>query len=257
VRPHAVELTNLILKQEKYMRRPFGTLAVIAGLLIAAPSLWAKTFYLKNGEEIECQSYRQQGDRMYVQINNETRLDFALDEVDFKKTPKIKPGNKDRKVKQSADTNVDAKAIRVTELTDPLPEGTTWWKAGDTPDDYQPGTPQLQEELSAIYAKYNEAAQSGDFNQVARYMPEHQAKRSMELLAKVKDKKERQLRKKTLQEMAVKDFSGQKCAVSPDGTIAALAGKGKAIKGSKYQEAKGTVKFLKENGSWKVAFQIW
>lgn len=239
------------------MRGLFVTLSVLAGLLFASSSLWAKTFYLKNGEEIECQSYRQQGDRIIVRINDETVVDFALDEVDFKKTPKIKPGNKDRKVKRSAVTNVDSKAIHVTELTDPLPEDTTWWTAGDTPADYQPGTPQLQEELSAIYARYNEAAQSGDFEQVVKYMPEYQAKRSMELLAKVKDNNERLVRKQTLKEMAVKDFSTQKCAVSPDGTIAALAGKGKTMKKGTYREAPGTVKFLKENGTWKVSFQIW
>lgn len=238
------------------MRRSFVTLTVIAGFFFASPSLWAKSFYLKNGEEIECQSYRQQGDMIYVQINNETEVDFALDEVDFRKT-KIKPGNKYRKVKRSANTNVDSKAIHVTEVNDPLPEDTTWWSAGDTPAGYQPSTPQLQNKLSALYEKYNRAAQSGDFNQVVKYMPEYQAKRSMELLAKVRDKKERLLRKKTLQEMAVKDFSAQKCVVSPDGTIAALAGKGKTIKGGKYQESQGTVKFLKENGSWKVGFQIW
>ena len=57
--------------------------------------------------------------------------------------------------------------------------------------------------------------------------------------------------------MAVKNFSAQKCAVSPDGTIAALSGKGKTMKGSKYQDANGTIKFVKENGRWKVSFQIW
>jgi len=239
------------------MRGSFVALAVIAGVLFAAPSLWAKTFYLKNGEEIECQSYRQQGDRIIVRINNETVVDFALDEVDFKRTPKIKPGNTDRKVKRSAGASVDAKALRVTELTDPLPEDTTWWSAGDTPADYQPGTPELQDELSAIYAQYNEAAQAGDFKQVAKYMPEYQAKRSLELLAKVKDKNELLVRTQTLKEMAVKDFSAQKCAVSPDGKIAALAGRGKTMKGGTYREAPGTVKFLKENGTWKVGFQIW
>ena len=239
------------------MRGSFVTLTVISGLLFASPSLWAKTLYLKNGEEIDCQSYRQEGDRIHVRINSETEVDFTFDEVDFKKTPKIKPGNKDRKVKRPATTNVDAKAPRVTELTDPLPEDTTWWSAGNTPADYQPGTPELQGELSAIYAKYNEAAQSGDFNQVARYMPEYQAKRSMELMAKVQDKNERLVRTQTLKEMAVKDFSSQKCAVSPDGTIAALAGKGKRMKEGTYREAHGTVKFVRENGAWKVGFQIW
>jgi hypothetical protein len=239
------------------MRESFVALAVITGVLFAAPSLWAKTFYLKNGEEIECQSYRQQGDRIIVRINNETVVDFALEEVDFKKTPGIKPGNADRKAKRSVGASVGAKALRVTELTDPLPEDITWWSAGATPADYQPGTPELQDELSALYAQYNEAAQSGDFKQIARYMPEYQANRSLELLAKVQDKNELLVRTQTLKEMAIKDFSAQKCAVSPDGTIAALAGRGKKMKGGAYREAPGTVKFLKENGTWKVGFQIW
>ena len=101
------------------------------------------------------------------------------------------------------------------------------------------------------------AAQAGNFNEVVKYMPKYQAQKSLESLSKVKDKNERLMRKKVLQEMAVKGFTVTRCAVSPDGKIAALAGKGKRINGGKYQETNGTVKFLNENGNWKVAFQIW
>ena len=88
-------------------------------------------------------------------------------------------------------------------------------------------------------------------------MPKYQAQKSLESLSRVKDKNERLMRKKVLQGMAVKGFTVGKCAISPDGKIAALAGKGKRITDGKYRETNGTVKFLNENGSWKVAFQIW
>jgi hypothetical protein len=133
----------------------------------------------------------------------------------------------------------------------------TYWSAGETPEGYRPGTAQLQKNLASVYEKYNRAAQAGDFNEVAKYMPKHQAQKSMALLSKVKDKTELLKRKKVLQEMAVKAFTVIKCTVSPDGTIAALAGEGKMLRDGKLQDKRGAIKFVREKSNWKVAFQIW
>ena len=240
------------------MRRLFAVVAGIIVTLLVSTTLWAKTVYFKNGDEIDCQSYRQQGDKIVVTINSETEIDFALEEVDFGRTPGIKSeaANKNRKV-TSPVAAIEPEALHVSETTEPPPEDTTWWRAGNTPENYQEGTPQLRKELAAVFVKYNRAAESGAFNEVAKYMPRDQAQQSLEALSKVTDKKERLQRKKNLQGMAVKNMTPQKCALSPDGRIAALTVKGKKMKEGKYQEAHGTVKFLNEEGEWKVSFQIW
>jgi hypothetical protein len=241
------------------MKSLFIVLTVITVSLLFSSSLWAETVYFKNGEEIECQSYRQQDDKVYVNVNSETELDFALEEVDSEKTPGLKPYIAIGKHENHGadDVNTGAQTSHESEALPPPAEQMEYWSAGETPEGYQPGTPLLQKNLAAVFEKYNRAAQAGDFKEVVKYMPKYQAQKSMESLSKVKDKNERLMRKKVLQDMAVRGFIVSRCTISPDGAIAALAGKGKRITGGKYQETKGTVKFLNENGSWKVAFQIW
>ncbi|WP_054696288.1 hypothetical protein [Geotalea toluenoxydans] len=227
--------------------------------LFLSSSLWAKSIYLKDGSEIECQSYRQEGDSIIAQINSETALDFALEEVDFTKTAKAKVsvGKKKQEIKRTANANPEMYTLQEANTTEQPPEDITWWGAGKTPDGYNPGTPEVQKELFQMFEKYNQAARSGDFTAVARYMTTHQAQGTLAALAKVKDKKVLQQRRKVLQSLAVKDFHVQKCAVSPDGKIAALAGVGKKQQGGTYQEAKGTIKLVKESSGWKVALQVW
>ena len=63
----------------------FVTLAVT---LCIVPQLWAKTFYLKNGEQIEYKRYWQKDGRINVLITRDTLVDFAPEEVDMEKTLK-------------------------------------------------------------------------------------------------------------------------------------------------------------------------
>jgi hypothetical protein len=82
------------------MKRLFVVVTVLAATLCIAPQLWAKTFYLKNGEQIEYQRYWQKEGRVYLQINRDTVVDFAPDEVDMEKTVKAaKTGVVKKKVK--------------------------------------------------------------------------------------------------------------------------------------------------------------
>ncbi len=234
-------------------------LALITASLVVSSAVWAKTVYLKNGDEIECESYRQEGEKVFVRINPETEIDFAAEEIDPVKTPLQKPAVKKKTAKaRRADATVaepeggDAGAASWPQTMD-----TALWFAGETPPSYRPGTRVLKKELSAVYEKFNQAALSGNFQETVKYMPKEVARRSLDSLAQVKDKQELLVRRKNMQETAVKKFFAYKCAISPDGKIAALAGTGMAMKGGKYQEANGTVRFVKEEDGWKVSFQIW
>ncbi|HYS43733.1 MAG TPA: hypothetical protein VEM32_07100, partial [Geobacteraceae bacterium] len=60
----------------------------LAATLCIAPQLWAKTFYLKNGEQIKYQRYWQKEGRVYLLINRDTLVDFAPEEVDLEQTAK-------------------------------------------------------------------------------------------------------------------------------------------------------------------------
>lgn len=263
------------------MQRIFLIMALVA-VCLCNQAFAAATVFFKDGSKEVGTSAWSEGNSIYLNKTNEV-YEFPFDEVEMEETLKFnrigkyadkiipdsstkdhqktvvnqEKASQNKKYKMKPTANAAMETVRVTEATAPLPKDTLWWAPGDTPADFLPGTPTLLSELSAVYAKYNQATSSGDFNQVVRYMPQYQAQRSLELLEKVSDKKEKLQRKKNLQEMAVKDFSAQKCAVSPDGTIAALAGRGKTMKGSTYQYANGTIKFEKENDSWKVSFQIW
>lgn len=70
------------------MKGLFVFVTVLAATLCIVPQLWAKTFYLKNGEQIEYQRYWQKEGRVYLQINRDTLVDFAPEEVDLEKTVK-------------------------------------------------------------------------------------------------------------------------------------------------------------------------
>jgi spermidine synthase len=61
---------------------------IAAVLLISTPQLWAKTFYLKNGEQIEYKSYWKKNGRICLLITRDTMIDFAPSEVALNKTRK-------------------------------------------------------------------------------------------------------------------------------------------------------------------------
>jgi hypothetical protein len=84
------------------MKRWVVFVTVVAATLCSAPQLWAKTFYLKNGEEITYRRYWQEKGRVYVQINRDTLVDFAPDEVDLAKTAKAaKTGEAKKKARHA------------------------------------------------------------------------------------------------------------------------------------------------------------
>ena len=88
--------------KEGIMRGSFVLVTVIAATLFISPQVRAKTFYLKNGEQIDYQSYRQKDGRIFVRINRDTEVDFSPEEVDLKKTEKDAKQEKKVRTKKGA-----------------------------------------------------------------------------------------------------------------------------------------------------------
>jgi hypothetical protein len=78
-----------VLQKEDAMGKYLVSFTVLAAaLLLITPQLWAKTFYLKNGEQIEYKSYWKKNGRIYLLITRDTMIDFAPSEVALNKTRK-------------------------------------------------------------------------------------------------------------------------------------------------------------------------
>jgi hypothetical protein len=67
---------------------------------------------LKNGEEIEYQSYRQKNATIYLLINRDTEVEFPVNEVDLAKTVKAAGESKKIKHKQHATRHSAKKAVK-------------------------------------------------------------------------------------------------------------------------------------------------
>lgn len=68
------------------MKKATSILILFAALIFLAQTVTAKTFYLKNGEEIDYQKSWKKNGRIYVLVNRDTLIDFAPGEVDLKRT---------------------------------------------------------------------------------------------------------------------------------------------------------------------------
>ncbi len=80
------------------MKKATAILISFAALLFLAQPVTARTFYLKNGEEIDYQQSWKKNGRIYVLVNRDTLIDFAPEEVDMQKT--YRHGAHEKKVKR-------------------------------------------------------------------------------------------------------------------------------------------------------------
>jgi hypothetical protein len=68
------------------MKKVTAILIALSAIYFLAKPVLARTFYLKNGEEINYQKSWKKNGRIYVLINRDTLIDFAPEEVNLKKT---------------------------------------------------------------------------------------------------------------------------------------------------------------------------
>jgi thioester reductase-like protein len=100
------------INQEGIMKRFIIVMTAFVAIFSLCPQLWAKTFYLKNGEEIEYQSYRQKDAMIYLLINRDTEVEFPVNEVDLAKTLKAVGESKKIKHKLHAKRCSARKAVK-------------------------------------------------------------------------------------------------------------------------------------------------
>ena len=94
------------------MQRFIIVLTVIVATFSIAPLLWAKTFYLKNGDQIEYKSYRQKGGTIYLLITRDTEVAFSASEVDLAKTVKAAAASKKLQHKKHAKRSSVKKTVK-------------------------------------------------------------------------------------------------------------------------------------------------
>lgn len=239
-------------------------LAVSAGLAFGAPTVFFKDGTKEVGSSVWVENnkvYLNKANEIFEYGIDEVRLDETLkfNKLDaFQAAPAVIPRSAPAPTSLPVARRAPAKPVAETaeeREEEPFPQNVS---SGSLPEGYEPGTPRLQKELTAVYKMYCQAAQSGDFKAIYPYMTRHQAEQTAELLAQVTDKRELLVRKKNMQGLGAKAIVPQGSALSPSGNGAALVVKGKQV-GNKgvWRDGTGTILFAKEESGWKVKFSIW
>jgi ketosteroid isomerase-like protein len=238
-------------------------------VMFASLAFGAPTVFFKDGTKEIGSSVWVDNDKVYLNKANEV-YEYGVEEVRMDETLKfnkldayqaamtLTPKNVPSHARNPAVQRAPAKSVAPTEEEreeEPFPSNVY---SGSLPDGYAPGAARLQSDLAAVYKKYCQAAQSGDFKAIYPYMTKSHVELSVEAIAQVTDKRELLLRKKNMQSMATKAIVPRGSALSPSGNGAALVVKGKRVESNGvWRDGIGTVLFEKEEGGWKVKFEIW
>lgn len=246
------------------------TMTVITTVLLCAillaPQLWAKTFYLRNGEEIEYQSYRKQKNLVSVLINRDTEVGFAPDEVNWAKTVKAarEAGSKKKMAgqksyrKQTASSKASgAKAVGTfrqnpvaaiaAPAVEPLPAGSTVTKEA---------APTLRSELAAIYHDYHKAVLSGDLDAIMKFVTREKRQEMEGMLAQA-DASQKAMLMQMMQAMVPTDYAVTGSALTSDGESATLSLKGSINFMGNHTQSEGTVSFKREGNTWRINKESW
>lgn len=220
-------------------------LTTLVVLFCSASKIRAATLYFKNGDEFEYQRYWERNGRIHVQINKESEVDFAKDELDLIKSKiAVKPA---KTILHTADN------IRPPSASDTLPHG---YRTPTTQTKFST----LQEELSSIYGNFYTAMRSGNFNTLLKYVTGKQRKTTEKLINAPESQKTlfRQMITNLPADYTVTGFSA-----APGGKKATLVTRRKMLTGvydvngvKTHEETSyisNTVEFIKQNNEWKIA----
>lgn len=96
-------------------------LLITVFLVMTTGSGHAASVFLSDGGELECKSFRRQGNTFIVMVNRDTILELSADEIDLKKTLAQKVTKKQRKTfkRMAASTGKKAAAKSLTPATPP------------------------------------------------------------------------------------------------------------------------------------------
>lgn len=220
-------------------------LTTLVMLCCSASKIWAATLYFKNGDEFEYQRYWEKNGRIYVQINKESEVDFAKEELDLRKSKiAVKPA---KTMLHTADNIHSTPASNTPSHGYPTPTTQTKFST-------------LQEELSSIYGNFYTAMRSGNFNILLKYVTGKQRKTTEKLINTPESQKAlfRQMIATLPEDYTVTGFSA-----APGGKRATLKTRRKMltevydVNGVKTHEEtsyiSNTVDFIKQNNEWKIA----
>lgn len=124
--------------------KKFAVISTLAATICFYSSVFAGTFYMKNGDEFEYEKYWLKNGRIYVQINKEAEADFGMDEVDLKRM------------------NISDKSNKILST------------------DSKFSSP--KEEITNIYGRFYSAMRSGDYNEMLRYVTGKQKRMTEKLI---------------------------------------------------------------------------
>lgn len=246
------------------MKISFVILAVMAAFLFAPQQSQAKTFYLKNGDEIEYQSYKLRDGVVYLQINQDSEIEFPEGEVDLAKTAEAAGGKLKTppvKLKKHEEKRAAGKALK---------QGVPANEMGMAePSAAQAGTPSLQQELNAVYGKYFAAMRSGNSREALKYVTGEERKQ-VEHMDKMPKEQKTQMNA-ILKAALAGGYKVTGCSASPNGKSATLNltrkvpsvsyESGKDADGNitaiqkgetVYKDSSGIVDFVKVGNVWKI-----
>jgi hypothetical protein len=241
-------------------------IAVITFLFVLGVSnqvFAAPTVFLKDGTKEVGTTVWVDGNSIYLSKSREV-YEFSSEELNLEETLKFnRLGNYADKALPDSRVPVHREApVKKSPTGEPVAGNSS---TADTtpgerpffgvqlPDDSTPCPSGLQAELTARFAKYNQAAVAGDFREFEKHIIEYQAEGSRKALAGL-SKKELQERRKLLQGLSSQNYRPSACLVSPRGDLAAVAGR--AIHDGN-GNAHGSFLFRKEGQAWKVQSSVW
>lgn len=137
VKAAVAELSPFIrfYKKEAVMRILKSLLLTTFFLVMTTGTGHAGSVFLSDGGELECKSFRRQGNTFIVLVNRDTILELSADEIDLKKTLAQKATKKQRKAFKhiAASTEKKAGAKSLTPATPPPQTSTATRPAAAPP----------------------------------------------------------------------------------------------------------------------------
>jgi hypothetical protein len=250
-------------EKEKVVKRLFVIVTVTAVACCFPPQPRAATFYLKDGGEIECQSYWQKNGRVYVRINQETVVDFAPDETDpvQNRQPAVmeqKTGSQREEKRPAAPqaavaTSARAESKSPSAAAKPTPVAANTAVAA-VPE--QTGLSDLRKLLVAVYDRYHQAALAGEFDEQLKWVTAKRQGKMQAVMDNIPENKKAEM-KELMKEMTARSYIVTGMQVTSGGRRAVLTLEGRGSFMGIDSLSDGTVDFLKEGSEWKVDKVEW
>lgn len=244
------------------MKRSFIIAAVLAAIHCPPLQAGAETFYLKDGGEIDCQSYWQNDGRFFVRINRETVVDFSLDEADPVKNRKAEKPAKKTGQRQEAVRTVPPKAPAAPAAgmpkLPPVKEKAAPVGAATAPATLpaQTGVADLRNQLVAVYDRYHQAALAGEFDEQLKWVTTKRQGKMQAVMDNIPENKKTEM-KELMKEMTARSYIVTGMQVTSGGRRAVLTLEGRVSFMGKDSFSDGTVDFLKEGSEWKIDKVEW